>query len=305
MADYKEAIAQTADARTNPREQPPANDYHKSPNGHDFIALDGQTTTSNHSTDAIGTMAKFPPTFRGKDTRRKLFPSTYYFDLSPPDEENSRSFSISYKDSGSILRWFSSGFEFQLHDGPYSSGRMLATVTGKLRVAYGFSGNLVTVTLPPVDGLPEYQQTLESKDNHIDGTFKTIAFHVDVNGITETFEWRRSRGNETRHANSCKAGFKLVQTTSFKPDAGGKRKVRDFGSSSDGGEILAVVTNNKTKSIFRYSESQFRISFMGRGLTGALGERWEVMVAVTGHLVWLADVISSQLGMAFFPLLLV
>ncbi|KAJ1710264.1 hypothetical protein NYO67_7560 [Aspergillus flavus] len=81
------------------------------------------------------------------------------------------------------------------------------------------------------------------------------------------------------------SGWKLVRLSEAVGEAGGSRSHRAMGCSSDGKEIVAVITHNASWSLSK----GFRIAFVGSGLTGVLGERWEIMTLMTAVHLWLIE----------------
>ncbi|KAJ6020444.1 hypothetical protein N7540_005948 [Penicillium herquei] len=99
----------------------------------------------------------------------------------------------------------------------------------------------------------------------------------------QRFEWRRSRAKEVeRIATGDLYGWKLVRVSGPNRGSGGPRKQRDFGFTSDGLEIVAVFAHNSSNRMAK----ALRFAFMGTGLTGELGEVWEIMAVVSALQLW-------------------
>ena len=101
----------------------------------------------------------------------------------------------------------------------------------------------------------------------------------------EDFKWRRSHGSEIKDLAGNSWGWKLVRENSSATGTGGKRKERDPGFTSDGKEILAVIAYNMSASMSKAT----KFAFMGQGLTGSMGEDWEIAAVISGLWVWLID----------------
>ncbi|GMF71951.1 unnamed protein product [Aspergillus oryzae] len=101
----------------------------------------------------------------------------------------------------------------------------------------------------------------------------------------EQFEWRSSHGKEIKELAGHTSGWKLVRLSEAVGEAGGSRSHRAMGCSSDGKEIVAGIAHNASWSLSK----GFRIAFVGSGLTGVLGERWEIMTLMTAVHLWLIE----------------
>lgn len=93
-------------------------------------------------------------------------------------------------------------------------------------------------------------------------------------GHTEDFEWRNSHGDEIKAVGGRTYGWKLVRLSS--------RTGEGVGSTSDGLEVVAVVAQNATWSMSKSAN----IAFLGSGLNGNMGERWELAALLSGLLLW-------------------
>ncbi|KAL1642432.1 hypothetical protein SLS58_005506 [Diplodia intermedia] len=85
----------------------------------------------------------------------------------------------------------------------------------------------------------------------------------------EAFEWRGSSGEHVRRvATGPSAGWKLVRL------AGGEEEEEE--------EVVAVIAHNASWS----KTKKLRFAFVGSGLTGGLGELWEIVVVVSALKMW-------------------
>lgn len=110
----------------------------------------------------------------------------------------------------------------------------------------------------------------------------------------ETFQWRNSHGGEIREVerfNFLCGGWKLVRTTGPETRAGGARKEREAGFASDGCEVVAVMANSS--NCISSMTKPIKFAFMGSGLTGVLGQEWEVVAVTTALQLWWAQVQTS------------
>lgn len=178
-----------------------------------------------------------------------------------------------------------------LHDGPTDKHPILATTRGD---KWGRT-RPVTVILPPRPASLHKDaivaQMIPATSKHVSPTF---TFEVDLAGKSagkERFEWRKSHGNEINElAAGHSYGWKLIRLLGPVSNAGGSRKERDFGVASDGMEIVALIAHNASWSMTK----GFRFAFMGTGLTGALGEAWEIMTVASALQLWYLDVQAAM-----------
>ncbi|KAB8207889.1 hypothetical protein BDV34DRAFT_191322 [Aspergillus parasiticus] len=116
----------------------------------------------------------------------------------------------------------------------------------------------------------------------------TFSIAVDGSGKDasyEQFEWRSSHGKEIKELAGHTSGWKLVRLSETVSEAGGSRSHLAMGCSSDGKEIVAVIAHNASWSLSK----GFKFAFVGSGLTGVLGERWEIMTLMTAVHLWLIE----------------
>lgn len=108
----------------------------------------------------------------------------------------------------------------------------------------------------------------------------------DENGITwrkEPYEWRRSNSYAVGGLGGSSQGWKLVRMSNELPP-GGLAVAGSGPPSGDGHEVVAVCTN----AVMSMTKL-WKFSFLGTGLSGALGERWAVMAVMTGLVIWDRD----------------
>ncbi|KAJ5305656.1 hypothetical protein PENANT_c041G07841 [Penicillium antarcticum] len=176
-----------------------------------------------------------------------------------------------------------------LHDGPTDKHPVIATARGD---RWGRTRPIM-LTLPT---RPESQHNNDIVEEMVPGTLKkmshtfTFTASVGPKGTSrEAFEWRQSHGNEIKELSGHSYGWKLVRLTGPMNTAGGSRKERERGYTSDGLEVVAVIAHNASWSMTK----GFRFAFMGSGLTGTLGEIWEILVVLSALEMWYLDVQSS------------
>lgn len=158
--------------------------------------------------------------------------------------------------------------ETLLHAGPDKSSPIFARVNyEKDGSHYGASA----ISVPQQDG--ETVRALMTGDHS-----NRQPFSVQLGKTLHHFEWRQSTGDEVVEVGRTRLhgyGWKLVWLTGDVSGEGGKRKEREYGFASDGREIVAVAS--MTSKLLKGPN----FSFMGTGLTGALGPVFE-LVAVAG-----------------------
>lgn len=174
-----------------------------------------------------------------------------------------------------------------LHDGPTNKHPVMATAQsdkwGRTRP--------IAITLPPRPGAQRADAIVAQfvpggSLKHISPSY-AFEIAVGAKGTTpERFEWRKSHGNEIKELAGHSYGWKLVRLTGPVNSVGGSRKERDRGYTSDGLEIVALIAHNASWSMTK----GFRFAFMGGGLTGAMGEDWEIVVVTSALQVWFMDV---------------
>jgi hypothetical protein len=139
------------------------------------------------------------------------------------------------------------------------------------------------VELPPVpgSGAPLAREVIEPVGSH-SGLGTGYSFAIEVgpggNGPRERFEWRRSRGDVIASLGGHYYGWKLVRMNQGAPGGGNTAFAPGGFRDSRGNEVVAAWTMGDGRSLTKVAH--FR--FMGTGLTGLLGERWAIMVVITG-----------------------
>ncbi|KAJ5083179.1 hypothetical protein N7456_012606 [Penicillium angulare] len=224
---------------------------------------------------------KFPPTLNGYF---RLKP-TSTFHLGPTSEQ--KLFAVVthsgiFRDKPSIV----------LHDGPTDKNAIMATLKsdkwGRTRPA------TVNLLVRPSSSYTEPIEELlipVSTSHHMSSTWSFETPVARKGNIRERFEWRSSHGNEIKElATGHSYGWKLVRIASPNAGVGGSRKDRDLGFTSDGLEIVAIVAHNASWSMTK----GLRFAFMGAGLTGILGEAWEIMTLISAMQLYIWDAIAAN-----------
>ncbi|OQD63898.1 hypothetical protein PENPOL_c008G00510 [Penicillium polonicum] len=231
--------------------------------------------TACESTSTSAT-AKFPPAMNGY-FQWKL---TTTFHLGPTADE--KLYAVS-----TPATVFNNKPTIVLHDGPTNKHPVMATAQGD---KWGRS-RPVAITLPPRPGSQHQDSIVEQVIPG--GSLKHFSpshmFEISVGpkGTTrERFEWRKSHGNEIKELVGFSYGWKLVRLTGPVNNVAGSRKERARGYTSDGLEIVALIAHNASWSMTK----GFRFAFMGAGLTGTMGENWEVVVVTSALQLWFIDV---------------
>lgn len=173
-----------------------------------------------------------------------------------------------------------------LHDGPTNKHPVMATAQSD---RWGRS-RPIAITLPPRPGSQHQGSIVEQIPG---GPLKHFSpshmFEISVGpkGTSrERFEWRKSHGNEVKKLVGFSYGWKLVRLTGPVNNVAESRKERALGYTSDGLEIVALIAHNASWSMTK----GFRFAFMGAGLTGTMGENWEIVVVISALQLWFIDV---------------
>lgn len=173
----------------------------------------------------------------------------------------------------------------ELHDGPTNKHPVMASVRGD---KWGRNKPLA-ITLPVRPGGFHHEDIVNTMTPSSGTYHPTFTFELAVGGKgsePERFEWRKSQGSEIKElATGTSYGWKLLRLSGPAGSAGGSRRERDQGVSSDGLEILALIAHNASWSMTK----GFRFAFMGTGLTGTLGEIWEIVTLVSALQLWYLD----------------
>lgn len=176
-----------------------------------------------------------------------------------------------------------SGASLVLHNGPSDDHAPLGTA------AYGPAGRRMAVSLPPLPGRPPGPAYSVHTPTVMDATFDFVVEipspAATATGTTTTyqnekFEWRRSSSGAVGGLGGRAHGWKLVRLRNELPP-GGMAVAGSGPPSGDGHEVVAVCT----ESVMSVSKL-WKFSFLGTGLSGALGEQWAVMAVVTGLVIW-------------------
>ncbi|KAJ0312258.1 hypothetical protein COL5a_001941 [Colletotrichum fioriniae] len=228
---------------------------------------------------------KFPPTincyFQWAFTRT--------FILGPSNEE--RLFAASPH-----AGWRTKRREIILHDGPTDKHPMLATI-GKWWAAKAQTP--ATIVIPPREERGEtsgFETEITGVPWGLDQSSARV-FSMTVGGKetgtearTERFQWRGSRGGEVSElAHGGTYGWKLVRLNEVAEGAGGSRREREAGYTSDGHEIVAILATN-----YKSLTKGLKFSFAGSGLTGILGERWEIVTVATALWTWYTHIEGTE-----------
>ncbi|KKY38251.1 hypothetical protein UCDDA912_g01568 [Diaporthe ampelina] len=180
-----------------------------------------------------------------------------------------------------------------LHNGPSDDHAPLATV------AYGPAARRMAVSLPPLPGRAPGPALSVHTPTVMDPTFAFVVA-VPSPGSTATrataatatttttyrnekFEWRRSASDAVAGLGGRSHGWKLVRLSNELP-AGGMAVAGSGPPSGDGHEVVAVCTA-AAMSVSKL----WKFTFLGTGLSGALGEQWAVMAVITGLVTWDQD----------------
>jgi hypothetical protein len=179
------------------------------------------------------------------------------------------------------------GASLVLHNGPSDYHAPLATV------AYDLTGRHMRVSLPPLPGRSRSEPVSVQTPTFMSAR---IAFTVEVpwpgpGGAAaaatttttyrkESFEWRRSNSLAISGLGGRSQGWKLVRLSNELPP-GGLAVSGSGPPSGDGHEVVAVCTD----AVMSMTKL-FKFSFLGTGLSGALGERWAVMAVITALVIW-------------------
>ncbi|CAI7594331.1 unnamed protein product [Penicillium glandicola] len=224
-----------------------------------------QYDTPSYTTQSISTSAttKFPPTMNGYFQWK--FTTTFH--LGPTADEKLYAVST----HATVLN---SKPSVVLYDGPTNKHPVMATAHGSQHE------NDIVEQVVPGGSL-----------KHLSPSY-TFEICVGPKGTTpERFEWRKSQGNEIKElAAGLSYGWKLVRLAGPVNSVGGSRKERDRGYTSDGLEIVALIAHNASWSMTK----GFRFAFMGTGLTGTMGENWEIVVVISALQMWFIDVQAAS-----------
>ncbi|KAJ5787864.1 hypothetical protein N7457_002854 [Penicillium paradoxum] len=172
-----------------------------------------------------------------------------------------------------------------LRDGPTDKHPIMATVHadkwGRIKP--------MRITIPHRPGSTRTLETQAVPAGTFYSTTPAYTFEVPVGRQTTTrerFEWRPSHGKEIKElSKGLSSGWNLVWLDGPVATAVGNRTGRDRGYTSDGREIVAFIAYNGSSDW----DKTVRFAFMGTGLEGTMGEKWEIVVVVTAIQMWFMD----------------
>ncbi|KAI0019751.1 hypothetical protein F4780DRAFT_793044 [Xylariomycetidae sp. FL0641] len=176
-----------------------------------------------------------------------------------------------------------------LHDGPSQAAAdppVLATARRASRW-----NNQLTVLMVPGDGGggPETRVDMHAHSGWAKCRY-AFSLPVGADGREETFEWRRSRGDEVRALDGYRRGWKLVRLgASSSSDDGGKEEEKEE-EEEEGEEVVAAWAYNKSLSLTK----AWKFRFLGAGVAGELGPRWEVVALISALRVWGIELETSS-----------
>lgn len=168
-----------------------------------------------------------------------------------------------------------------LHNGPTSDHAPLATV------AYDSWGRRMDVNLPPLPGRPAGPITVQTPGSMSAKFTFTMEVPWPAGAAAggpvyhkESFEWRRSSSLAISSLGGRSQGWKLVRLSNELP-AGGLTVAGAGPPSGDGHEVVAVCAH----AVMSMTKL-WKFAFAGTGISGVLGERWAIMAATTGLVIW-------------------
>ena len=221
----------------------------------------------DNSTRLVSATRKFPPALNGYFSWKSL--STFH--LGPSGKE--RLFTL-----GLHCGIFSGQPPMILYDGPTDKDPVLATSKTEKHIM----SRHLQINIPPRSQNPNGTSI---PFNSCARTFLVFVPGPHKESMEVQFEWRRSHGSEIKDLAGNSYGWKLVRSKGPAVAAGGSRQERTKGTTSDGKEILAVFAYSISASITK----ALKFAFMGEGLTGILGEEWEIAAVISGLWLWFLD----------------
>jgi hypothetical protein len=193
--------------------------------------------------------------------------------------------------SGSSPLGFKAGV--LLHNGMSTKDPILAAAGDESLFAgriYAFNSNSV-IMLPPLETrashramITEIMRPSTTSDNGV-----TFVFSIEVGEKLqrERFEWRKFKKGNGDEANP--GGFTLLRLSSSSkntdPTTSGSSSRGDCSSSPTGNDCEAVALLTLTRS-WAQIKHPFSLELTGSGLSGALGDRWVLMVVITALRLW-------------------
>ena len=172
-----------------------------------------------------------------------------------------------------------------LHNGTTSKDPMLAAA-GEEPGWNDFSLNSV-IMLPPLPGSP-HENCTEIMRTGVSGKVVHFRFSIEVGHgkelRREDFVWQTCKGEEAKKlvGGPWECGFKLTRVDNQVEGGSGAASKEAHGQTTEGQEILAMFAWNRGWSI----TNPFRIQFVGSGGRAVMGDRWELMVIITGLRLW-------------------
>ncbi|KAJ5203899.1 uncharacterized protein N7498_004778 [Penicillium cinerascens] len=186
---------------------------------------------SNHQHPCIS----LPIAFKIYCDKSRVSHSVFYISRQKSDRLNA--ISVGY------TGWFHA--KVALHEGPSVDSSILGSSVLK--------GKIIDVSLPSGDVQMIGKSAL--------GSAFTFSLPIGVRGTTETFEWRRSRGQEVKNLGGRGSGWELVRLN---------------GPYSEAEEVVAVYTVDLMSP-----KLSGRFEFTGTGATKELGREWAIITVVT------------------------
>lgn len=174
-----------------------------------------------------------------------------------------------------------------LHNGPTKEDPMLATA-GEHPGWNVFSPNSM-ITLPPLAGDSSQERRTEAMRASVSGKAVHFRFSIEVGdgeggaGLRrEEFVWQTCKGEEAKGLVEApwQCGFKLTRASDQQSGGGSSGGGTKEAAAGEGQEVLAIFAWNRGWSI----TNPFRVQFVAP--RGVMGERWELMVIITGLRLW-------------------
>lgn len=188
-----------------------------------------------------------------------------------------------------------------VHNGPSEKDPALATV--REEKGWNMLSRNSIITLPPDPADPGRGETTELMVGEAPNGKPDLVFcfSVEVNApkgaggaggrIREDFEWRRMGQEEL---NGFKNGYRLFRLRPGQPSS-------LLGGGLSGDHVAEAVAEAMFKSATSVIKP-FCMSFLGSGLDGKLGDRWEVLAIITAFRIWSLDVQNrTSLRMQWAP----
>ncbi|OBT40529.1 hypothetical protein VE00_08985 [Pseudogymnoascus sp. WSF 3629] len=247
---------------------------------------DNQASTSHTTTSSP--YRQFPPVMNAY----YQWPSTKTYNLCGATKEDRLCVvEIHAGLSGSSPLGFKAGV--LLHNGMSTKDPILAAAGDESLFAgriYAFNSNSV-IMLPPLETrashramITEIMRPSTTSDNGV-----TFVFSIEVGEKLqrERFEWRKFKKGNGDEANP--GGFTLLRLSSSSkntdPTTSGSSSRGDCSSSPTGNDCEAVALLTLTRS-WAQIKHPFSLELTGSGLSGALGDRWVLMVVITALRLW-------------------